>query len=141
MRIIFPTAQTRPFYDRNATYTYLTYSQNGIAPHAFTLRATYTVPANRRALVTSVGLYFRRQTAAAPVGLVSLMAGVDLDISQQFVAMSRSVDNTVNALLDVSYPGQIWLKAGQDFHLATSDAGTGGTCAYTLVAEIIEFDE
>jgi|SRR3989304_1874924 len=139
MKLLFPTMQARPFYDRNAIYAGLAYNVTGLAPHAYTSRASYTVPANRRGLLTGIGLYWKRETAAGTPGMVRVWCVVNWGANYGAICNLASMLNAVNDKEVVNFPCQIWLETGMSFTLATEIGGVGGTNAFWLSATYVEF--
>lgn len=139
MKILFPTMQARPFYDRNATYAGLAYNVAGLAPHAYTSRASYTVPANKRALLTGIGMYWIRTAAAAPAGVVRVWGIINWIANYGTICNLATAKNAVNDIEVVNFPCQIWLETGMTLTLATDITGTGGTSSFWLTATYVEF--
>ncbi len=140
MKLQFPTIQGRPFYDRNASYNGLAYNVTGLAPHAFTSRATYTVPVGKRALVTAFGFYWVRTAAAAPAGIVRVWGIINWVANYGAICNLATNLNAVNDTKEVNFPCEIWLEAGMTLQLATEITGTGGTSSFWLSATYVEFD-
>lgn len=111
-------------YDRSYSRQALTFANTGVAPHASTVRGTYTVPAGSLALVRYAGLQIVRQTAAAPVGLAIAYADLATSYLINDIALQlNGVGDNVRQLLT----GELSLAAGEALRLVTSDASTGGT--------------
>jgi hypothetical protein len=129
--------QTRPhYYDRNPAIQHVIYAATGVAPHGGTSRATYTVPSGKKAIVEAAHVAVTRQTAAAPVGLISFrltIAGANLGS----LYYMRNAVGDYEQLTDLT--GGLF-PAGTAFDLDTTDASTGGTCAYHGGVKIMEFD-
>lgn len=140
MRLLYPTSQTRQFYQQNAITRALGANVTGVAPHAFTDRNTYTVPAGKRALLTSATIALQRVTAAAPIGRYQSTIYVTLNAASADVTRLLAVDNTVNFLNQMSLGLQVWLAAGDTVKWATEDLSTGGTVSYWGSFTYTEFD-
>ena len=139
MKLLFPTGQARPFYDRNASYSGITYESINIAPHPLTVDAIYTVPANKRALITTVSMYWKRLTAAGTPGLVKISAFFDWTSNTGFIAHLGTMKNAVNDLEIVNFPCEIWMSADMSLQLQSEILGVGGTSEIIVSATYIEF--
>ncbi len=140
MNIQYPTGETRQFYDRNTLIRALAYQNSALAPHGITVRATYTVPAAKKAVITQIDFTWGRQTAAAPVGDVFLQATVTVNGVTAEIAGLYVRDNTLFNWKNQNVPAQIWLNAGDIINLSTFDGSTGGTGYYVLGLVYVEFD-
>lgn len=138
MRSIFPGSARAAYYDRNAirisTVGFLT---AGAAPHVATTRATYTVPANRKAFITQSSLDMIRITAAAPAAKQYITFFIVGESGDFEVTM---LDNTVGASRNKTGGSGAVLFAGDVVQIKTFDGSTGGTADYDGQIEIIEFD-
>jgi hypothetical protein len=125
------------YYDRTTlTSVSLALLNAAVAPHGDTVRITYTTPTNRKAFVEAFIVFWRRVTAAAPVGTVVSESDVGLSVVGYIRNTLNAVDNTDRVAL-----GNCGLLAAGDIAKAhDSDAGTGGTCDYFSSAKIAEFD-
>lgn len=140
MSILYPTAQTRNFYERNSITRVLYNSQQLIGPHALTVRATYTVPAGRRAVLTATHLWKVRNTAAAPIGEWRASLRLTVNAVQCTLRSLSSWDNTLLIPTNQDTPEAVFLNAGDIIDLLTFDGSTGGTCSYVVGASYVEFD-
>jgi hypothetical protein len=139
MRILYPTSQVRPYYDRNPTQVVLQWGGNVSAPDAGTLRASYEVPSGRVAILeyafgfagygsggsandwSDIWLYL-----TTSVGSGQIMYAYAKNASGQFIMVQ-------NANIG------IWLLGGSILDLYTSGIGTG-TFTKRLTAKLVEFD-
>lgn len=98
-----------------------------IAPHAFTTRATITIPAGKVAKIMVVALYVERVTVATTPGYPELwlLASVSGSINTCTVR-----NNVAGASSDFNLASNITLPAGGTISLATADNSVGGTVAY-----------
>jgi len=140
MRILYPTTQTRQFYQQNALSRSLVWAAPNTAPHGDTTRGTYTVPENKRAVITCVWLQVRRATVAAPVGVVRLTLDANINSVYSYFGSVYLTTNLANDLQQLSIPCQIWLGEGDDILIKSSDSSTGGTVSYVSSVEYMEFD-
>ncbi|TAJ19063.1 MAG: hypothetical protein EPO65_07665 [Dehalococcoidia bacterium] len=131
------------YYDRNASDVSLNWNTGGTGPHAATTRATYTVPAGKKALVESAVVYLQRLVAQSSIGLVSISASV----------WSAGGSFLYNVAIVTSYTGSGYqapaaqhqsnigvLFAGEVLKLISVDYGTDGTVAYDGSVKIVEMD-
>lgn len=127
------------YYDRTAVTHALNSNLNGLAPHALTIRWTYTVPAGRVAYVESAQVTAWRETAAAPLGTVGAVvrctpvAGVLCNIVGAWL-----FDNTVGARQAEALGSMGYLSAGDVIDGITFDQGVGGTASYRVDAKYTE---
>lgn len=135
---ISSSGRSRPqYYDRTPISNHLNYAANGIGPHAAVTRAAYTVPANKKAFVSSCFTKVLRQTAAAPVGIVEASCVIN---NASRIAQSMTLGNAVNdSDAGETFSGTA-LAATDVFIISTTDNGTAGTVAYRCSAQVIEFD-
>lgn len=119
----------------NATY------RNPAGPHALTIRVSYIVPANRRAVVRGLNATFIcSAVGAAPAGItgdwemtqgVNPTQGIMRNIFR-YSALEDKISNSITCLYH--------LQAGDSITYSTNDASTGGAVYYTANATIEEYD-
>jgi hypothetical protein len=118
-----------------STYTY-------VAPHASTERATYTVPAGRKAVVETLSAMLHR--AAASTGTWQYFGNWQLTSAagqQTFLLECRSSDTTANATRIENIGLALVMQAGDRLAFLTADAGSsGGNVEYQGDAKLTEFD-
>src|SRR5574341_363058 len=136
MRLYVPGLTTTTPPDRNAVQKNGTVQLNGVAPHALTVRATYTVPAGKRFLLTAVHLWVRRRTAATTAGLVQMKVDTSLGIEIPI----QSSKNAIDDLMSSDAAPNVLLQAGETVNTRTSDTSTGGTVDYLGGYMGYEFD-
>ena len=128
-------------YDRTPAVKAIFYQASGVAPHIATSRASYTVPAGRKARVTSYKLQTDRATAATTAGKVGVYAlYTPSGQGALTVRLSYSLSNTVGFTDEINSPGFDILLPGDVLAIYTVDASTGGTMNYDLAVNILEFD-
>lgn len=140
MIIIYPTGTVTQFYGRNALYLNKGFTILPTGPHGVTTRDSYTVPAGRRAVITSMYLHFQRITVAAPIGVYQSAIVLTQSGNSYTLCRIMSVGNVVNDNLSIVNPGQVFLNAGDFVGIETSDASTGGTVGYRAQMAVTEFD-
>lgn len=112
-----------------------------VAPHGATQRILYTVPANRKCLITAFQVYFERLTVAAPVGQVeyyvriNAAAAVNVRLSQ-----ITALTNNIGDFRQQSNSPQLNLLATESISTVSSDASTGGTGFYSAGFAGTEYD-
>lgn len=127
--------------DRNQITTGATSETLGVAPHATTTRISYTVPAAKKALLTSCGYNLTRATAAAPVGRWSCIVFITNLLATNLYLLARySYGNTVGDSIFQDKPITHTLLAGEQIRANTTDASTGGTLDITTFATVQEHD-
>lgn len=140
MNILYPTGLVTQFFGRNPIYGAIIYNGTNIAPHGSTQRATYTVPANRAAVITSIYLKVMRQTAAGTVGLVQAQGLVDFAAGIAGLENAMFINNNPGAN-DLSIdPGYKFTVAARTIAIYTLDTSLGGTCTYNALISYVEFD-
>jgi len=136
MRFSF-LGQTRPDpWDRNPRDANKNFGGTGIAPHGTTARWTYTVPVNKKALVSSLFIKVKRRAAAGPASYPAITINLDGNL---YLGVGI-FENTVSAKEEASMYGQLYMTAGQVIEMNTSDGSTGGTVDYEGYSVITEFD-
>jgi hypothetical protein len=129
------------WWDRNPITNSIQYVATGVAPHGATQRASYTVPAGKKAYVDMVLLTVRRDLAAGAAALAAAYAtytpsgGTETRLFQQ-----GDFQNTVNAGQQATITQFGFLGVGDAVKLYTLDASTGGTYTYLIGAKITEYD-
>jgi hypothetical protein len=130
------------WFDRNPTSIIKAYN-NTLAPHGATERWTYTVPANRRALIELLQCGAKRISVAGTPAAVQVYVKVTPNGGSDtytLYADLTSADNAIGSKEALSSQGTIALEAGDLIHGSTSDGSTTGTVEYVLTAKITEFD-
>ena len=139
MRLSSLAAARPAYYDRNATSFSQAYNAN-LAPHANTVRWTYTLASGKKLLVESASAYAFR-TAAATVnsygwGLVTTYDGTNFSNILPMV-----INLTSLAAVDRAYITQsVTVYAGQQILAATWDNATGGTITWDIDAKGTIYD-
>jgi len=129
-------AVSPPWYQPNFTNQRNNYDGASVGPHGWTERWTYTVPANRIAIMTHGSVQVTRQVAAGTLGMVQAVISVG-GTDQIAVEM---FNNTVGARSQMNEGWCCVAKAGEIIRAVTIDGSTGGTCAYRLNMSAMIFD-
>lgn len=129
------------WFDRNPLAVAKAYVNAATAPHATTVRWTYTVPAARKVQLEMVALEVLRDAAAAPVGFASVLVRYTPNGgANTTIVRIDTLNNTVGAVNVQSLGGAITGFAGDLFEGVTSDGSTGGSNLYVVTAKFTEFD-
>lgn len=139
MRILYPAGTKREWIDRNPVIWNYQWSGN-VAPHAWTVRITYTVPTNKKAFMQFAMLYANRTAAAAPVGLTMVELDHNNGATTCVPVQNVFQDNTLNVPRALNYPFLVYLMAGHTLSIQTQDLSTGGTITYVTQFSVVEFD-
>jgi len=135
---------SRPvYYDRNPISQTINYDASAVAPHADTVRGTYTVPSGKKAYLETVWLHTLVATVAAPAGLKRtriLLVIATGGTSTLDDAVLAAVENTAGNKEHVSYQGSLLMMVSDVLELHTEDGGTGGTVDHRMAAKFVEFD-
>ena len=129
------------YYDRAAEADSIEYNGEGVAPRATTERASYTVPANKKSIVSTLFLQLIRITAAAPGGRrdISITYTPNGGAQKNMINL-RSFDNTVAAESVVGMSSNFVMYAGDELTIKTADGSTGGTSDFIGKIVYTEFD-
>ena len=131
-------ARLQPWYQPNFTVVAKSYNGQGIAPHAWTNRWSYTVPANRLAILSGGQVSLYRATAAGTAALTQAEIWDDTAKKEIYIATIRT--NTVGDHRDLPITGEAVFLAGEAFISDTTDASTTGTIDYIIATTILVFD-
>jgi hypothetical protein len=124
--------------DRNYVDVTVNYLALAVGPHGNTVRSTSTAPANTFLDVMDIFNFVRRETAAAPVGLVeSRIYGTT---TAQTYSYNRTLQNVIDNAQRDSKGSNIVIPAAGSIQIATADASTGGTNDYVITAKTAQFD-
>lgn len=142
MRITSSQAAARPaYFDRNSVPTAFGHATVGAAPHAETIRASYTVPAGKKAWVGTVWLYEERSTAAAPAAKMwSALKYTPFGGTIRYIDESILATNGVNDIVDRTVTGFEFMASGDKLDLVSADQSTGGTSSPFGTVKYTEFD-
>lgn len=106
-----------------------------VSPHALTTRWTYTVPTGRAALVYAAEVLAMRYTAAITVQLIEATISVIFTTAIGVFLLSNTVGDSRHAVVSQLTP----LRPGDYLTGATRDSSTGGTGAYIICFNGLEF--
>jgi hypothetical protein len=129
------------WHDRNPLTKGLIYSANLVAPHADTVRWTYTVPAGKKALIEQAQVAVLRSGAATAVAVVrAYVQATTLDVGTSILAYAAHHNIAANVQDGQVAGGTIMLAANQVLEGKTDDPSTGGTNTFMVSAKLTEFD-
>lgn len=129
---------SKQIYEKNAISESAEFTQNNVAPHGDTLRATYTVPNTKLAEIQMIELFVFRRSAGSSIGNVEIK--VDSSIRGRLATIIFR-DNTVGAVSSQNFGKSLLLETGEIITISTEDDSTGGTLNYSINVGITEFDE
>jgi len=133
-------AVARPaYYDRNATATYSTYNSSGIAPHTYTVRWTYTVPAGKKAIMETATILISTQVVATVNGSREAYIRVTSPSSATIIYLGNTT-NTALAFTFIAAPTQPTFYAADAITGNTFDSGTGGQVYYDINGKFTAYD-
>lgn len=135
-------ASARPAaFDRNPVQTIKQYAAFSVAPHVYTTRWTYTVPAGKRAVMTSAHMWSQLYIAATVVGQRQGDISIaPLGVSQTAVINYYDTDNTANRQIQTYLSQGPLLNATDVITAQTRDSSTGGAVNLSMSATFTEFD-
>lgn len=141
MRLAHLQSSRPPWYDRNSvTYAFSGTALNA-APHGTTSRATYTVPANRKAMLEFTTNYIQRVTAAAPNGTIGAFVNLLPATGGGIFAMQNFlISNTVLQIVTENSEQQAVMIEGDYLSITDYDDSTGGTATIATSVKITEYD-
>lgn len=142
MRLSNTQAVSRPtYYDRNPVKRQALYAADSVAPHALTVRFTYTAPAGKKAFVEVAKVLIIRETAAttaAPTTGQILLTPSGLSGG---IAVTTYMQNNVVGTIDRdALATQVELLPGDAISGQTADQSTAGGMGYNLHVAMDEFD-
>jgi len=128
-------------FDRASTQIQLAYVAAGVAPHADAQRATYTVPAGHKAIITSVLVSLMRMTVSAPTGLTRAYVKYTPAGGTAGTLALAFTNNLAVGIGDKSnYLAGHVMGVGDQLEIRTADLATGGTINYDCYVTVGEFD-
>lgn len=139
MIILYPTGTVTQFYGRSPLIVPEVSQQYAIAPHMPTTRWTYTVPAGRNAIVTSLALWAYRNTVAGTLGSASVNVYVTSGGAPQLMFFLPIMQNVIGSGGGIFLGNCLTLLAGHTIQMDDSDASVTGTCSFYALAQIVEF--
>jgi len=131
-------ARLQPWYQTNFTTTSIQYDGGAIAPHASTVRATYTVPASRIAVITGSSAMFNRVVAATVADRTLIRA--EATIPAAYILFVQSWNIAVDTYRQSAVGQGMILKASDAIRIVTGDGCTGGSCDYKSSIALMVFD-
>jgi hypothetical protein len=114
------------------------YNGIGIAPHADTVRLTYTVPSTYYATIDYSSLYIERATAASTDQQVRLYVSMTQPGESEVIwHMLTFRSSSVSAITRDDQASQIMLPPGTVIKVHTGDDSVGGTMNYRCCLHIL----
>jgi hypothetical protein len=141
MRTGQPIIGRPAWYDRNPSQVLLWWTVNNQAPHAETVRWTYTVPSGKKAMLEALDGLICIITAATTAGRRSIYVKLTRpSVGSAFIFNLQILTNNVGDVQTKGLGTSLLMLAGDILEGYTSDGSTGGTADYRLMAKITEFD-
>lgn len=140
MKIDYPAGVKRDWIDRNPIVSALVYNGQNVAPHALNERWGYTCPAGKRAHIELISINLMRTAVATTPNLAQAWVQIDDMTVQAGFGQCMVLGNVVGNEQHQTFGQFGWLTAGQSVSAYTADPSTGGTFAYYIAAQIVEFD-
>jgi hypothetical protein len=141
MEIVNAASSRADWYDRNAAANSISYSANDVDPHGTTVRDSYTVPANRKALISVLD----SQMDKSLVGGLIRVTSISLRYVPSIIPATSITNLTMltNNLYDFRqlylYIGLV-IYPGDTIQIRTSDSSGGGKVNYNIFCSYTEFD-
>jgi len=129
------------WYDRNPIQQVDYYTGQTVAPHGVTIRCTYTVPAQKKAIVESLQVNLVRRATATTAGVAGAYAMLTPNGgTAEEILDSHIFANTIGDKDGQAQQGALTLLEGDKLDLKTYDGSTGGTVDYFVAFKLTEFD-
>ena len=136
MEINYPAGTRSFWHDRNATTITTSITAALVAPHAATVRASYTVPASRRLVFGNISNSVIRDGVATTAGMVAAwinLAGVE-------TVVLTHLSNVLGASNRADVGAGTIIQAGTVVQSVTADPSTLGTMRYDMQWAGNEYD-
>ena len=128
-------------FERNPVEAHIRY-QSVLSPHGTTLRAEYTVPAGKFAILKNTVAYILVETVSTTPGLKGTYILLDIGgVHYQFCLATLGADrdaignDTIQMLSN-----EVLLKAGDRIYINTNNYSTGGTVTHLGTVLITQYD-
>ncbi len=140
MNIQYPTGSMNQPLDRNPVMKFLEGAAVGVGPHTPTQRASYTVPAGKKAMLNALQLDVIRATAATTAGPVSAYVNFLIGGGGNNSIGPTMYKNAINDSDLMRLSIGVVMSAGDALRVYTADGSTGGTVTYAWGAILTEYD-
>lgn len=111
------------------------------APHATAERWTYTVPAAKVTLISSLVCQINRRIAATTAGTADTLIMLQPSGGSEFYLLLTEIQtNGVGDHMELALSAPIWLRTGDRIRAQTVDGSIGGSILYLASLTAIEFD-
>jgi len=128
------------WYDRNPKIIAAHIEDLDIAPHAYSVVKSYTVPANRAAMLEHISLVVTRSVAAGTVGRARAAGNITVDGVTTIFMKAILFKNQVGDQSSEQMGTSVMLLAGNTITIGRGDSSTGGKCDYNCSYKLTEFD-
>lgn len=141
MRTTFPFGSRPMPWDRNPQAIRQSAAIPNLAPHAATIRWSYTVPTGRKAILNHIFLMLMRASAPTTNGRVQGLIRITPSGGSALTVLSLHLfPGNVGEVSVASSAPQTLLSAGDTVDYLTADGSTGGGVDYVGAALLTEFD-
>lgn len=141
MRVDYPAGQRSLPEDRNPIFPHKAFNAEISEPDATTQRFTYTVPANRRAIVHDIWTYIQRTDTNASIAVAGIYVQVVHNTVSYQLIYNMLYDNNIGARAPLSVNPEFVMEAGDQLNAYTVSDGDGGKIVCSLSATITEYDK
>jgi len=140
MDIVNAASARAQYYDRSAEGFILGYGGSGVGPHGTTVRGSYTVPANRKTLVSSISMeLFRESTTAANARYQARVKYTPFGGVASNLMLMKSYNRLINFVLFGSISPSFVMYPGDVISIDTIDESAAGTVDYQSYCILTEF--
>jgi hypothetical protein len=130
-------ARLQPWHQPNFVSRLFSYTVGEVVPHAYTTRWTYTVPANRCAMIALASVMLARDGTTANPGTAE--AFIHIDSAARIEVMEVGV-GTLGTTYSTTVGQSAVLSAGSTIEGKTRDSSVLGTHFFIVTANILEFN-
>jgi len=131
-----PFSPLLEWYDRNPADRTINYSAVGVAPHAMTERASYTVPTGKKAFVGGAAMLLER--GSVPTTMGSVYGNVIFGNNGTWWVTHADATLRSNVKETVTFSGV--LLPASTLKIYTQDTSTGGAMDYRICCVAMEFN-
>jgi len=129
------------WYDRNPADQVASNNVLDVAPHVVQVWLSYTVPANKKAMVELLHVKMQRKTAAGVLGSAAVYVRFTKNGGlSQGILYAYLFDNTIGAKDTAVLAGTITMFAGDLLEIVSYDISTTGTIDYFSAYKASEYD-
>lgn len=113
----------------------------GIGPHTVAIRKTYTVPADKTAVLTGITGFIFVTVAPSVAGNINTSLDLTPNGGSLIEVLHTEIQfSTFNTFHQFSLPCNYVMSAADLLEWRTTDVGTGGLIFYNMSASLVEYD-